>query len=231
MPVNEKGIYAGVSVRPVAVWQFNAYADLFQFPWLKYRVNAPSKGYDYLIQASYQPNKLFTMYVRYRNKNKPVDSSGNGIIDYPVSQVRQSLRLNLSQQLSALLVVNSRMELVWNNHQTKNKSEGFLGYMEGKYDRKKLATIFRLQYFETTNYDSRIYVYESDVLYGFSVPAFYDKGLRYCFNIHYRLTRNFECWLRWSQTIYTDQKTLGSGLDETASNRRSEIKVQIQFVF
>jgi hypothetical protein len=43
------------------------------------------------------------------------------------------------------------------------------------------AAVLRLQYFETDSYNSRIYAYENDVLYSYSIPAFYDKGFRYYF--------------------------------------------------
>lgn len=230
-PGNEKGVYTGIAIRPVQGWQLNVYADFFQFPWIKYLVNAPVHGYEYLVQLNYQPNKQFGTYVRYRNKNKPADSSGNGIIYYPQNQVKQNLRLHLGQQLSANLSISSRVELMWFNHQQKNKEQGFLSYVEAGYGRKKLSANLRLQYFETNSYNSRIYVYESDVLYGFSVPAFYDKGFRYYFNLHYNTTNRFQCWLRWAQTVYLNKNVIGSAMDEIKGHSRSEIKIQIQYNF
>jgi hypothetical protein len=230
-PVNEKGIYTGIVIRPVPAWQLNAYVDFFQFPWIKYLVNAPSRGYDYLIQLNYQPNKQFGMYVRYKNKNKPADSSGNGIIYYPQDLVKQNLRIHLSQQLSTVFSITSRVELLWFNHQIKSFEQGFLSYVQGSYDRRKLSANLRLQFFETNSYDSRIYVYESDVLYGFSIPAFYDKGFRYYFNFNFDVTKKLKFWLRWAQTIYNDKNVIGSGLDEIKGKLRSEMKVQIQYNF
>ncbi|MDQ3552116.1 MAG: helix-hairpin-helix domain-containing protein, partial [Bacteroidota bacterium] len=81
------------------------------------------------------------------------------------------------------------------------------------------------------SYNSRIYAYESDVLYSYSIPPFYDKGFRYYFNINYDLSRSFSCWLRWSQTIYENRKSIGSGLDEIVGNKRSDIKLQLRYIF
>jgi hypothetical protein len=231
MPVNEKGLYAGMAIRPAQGWQLNAYADFFQFPWLKYLVNAPTRGYDYLAQLNYQPNKEFGMYVRYKNKNKPIDSSGNGVIYYPQDQVKQNLRVHLSQQLSSNVSIDSRLELMWFNHRQKNNEQGFLSYVEGAYAWRKLAANLRLQYFETNSYNSRIYVYESDVLYSFSIPAFYDKGFRYYINLHYYASKKLQWWLRFAKTIYADKTIIGSGLDEIHSNAHSDIRVQLQYSF
>jgi len=75
------------------------------------------------------------------------------------------------------------------------------------------------------------YVYESDVLYGFSIPAFYDKGFRYYLNINYGITKKLKCWLRWAHTVYARKKSIGSGLDEIPGSVRSDIRLQIQYSF
>jgi hypothetical protein len=230
-PVNEKGIYAGIAIRPGAGWQLNAYGDFFQFPWIKYLVNAPTKGYDYLVQLNCQPNKQFGMYVRFRNKNKPLDSSGNGIIYYPENQIKKTLRLHLSQQVSSDLSLTTRVEMLWFDRKTSNAELGFLSYMEGSYRLQKFSANLRLQYFETGTYNSRIYVYESDVLYSFSIPAFYDKGFKYYLNLHTDINKRLQCWLRLAQTIYPDKSFIGSGLDEIGGRRKTEAKIQFAYIF
>lgn len=229
LPNNEKGFYAGVAIRPMTGWQLNAYADFFQFPWIKYLVNAPSRGHDYLVQLNYQPDKQFGMYIRFRNKNKPLDGSGNGIINYPQDQLKQNLRMHLTQQLSANFSLTERVDMLWLN-KTKNFEQGYLIYVQGSYVWKRIAANLRLQYFETNDYNSRIYTYESDVLYSFSIPAFYDKGFRYYINLNYRLARNFEVWLKCAQTLYNDGTKIGSALDEIEGNAKTEIKIQLRCV-
>ena len=230
-PVNEKGFYAGLLLRPASGWQLNAYADFFQFPWIRYLVNAPSNGFDYLVQLNYQPNKLFGMYLRFRDQNKPTDSSGSGAIYFPGDQLKQNFRIHLFQQLTRPFSINTRVELLWFNHQFKYGEQGFLGYVEGMYQQDKLSGSLRLQYFETNSYSSRIYVYESDVLYSFSIPAFYDKGFRYYLNAQYDLGRKLHCWLRFAQTVYRDKNIIGSGLDQINGNKKTEVKAQLLYVF
>jgi hypothetical protein len=109
------------------------------------------------------------------------------------------------------------------------QEEGFLGFIEGSYKISKLKANVRFQYFETVGYNSRIYAYESDVLYSFSVPAFFNKGFRYYLNFDYDISKRCTVWLRWAQTIMADQQKLGSGLDEINGDRRTEIKVQVVY--
>ena len=230
-PVNEKGFYTGLLLRPAAGWQLNAYADFFRFPWIKYLVNAPTNGFDYLVQLNYQPNKLFGMYLRFRNQNKPTDSSGSGIIYYPADQLKQNFRIHVFQQLSNRLSINTRVEMLWFNQRLESREYGFLSYVEAAYVWKGISANFRLQYFETNSYNSRIYVYESDVLYSFSIPAFYDKGYRCYFNAHYDITKKLQCWLRLARTIYINKKVISSAFDEIDGNKKTEAKVQLLYSF
>ena len=89
----------------------------------------------------------------------------------------------------------------------------------------------RLSYFETGGYNSRLYAYESDVLYYFSIPVLYDKGYRYYFNINYDFSRKLSVWAKWAQTIYKDKTVIGSGLDEITGNRKSEARIELLYKF
>ena len=88
-----------------------------------------------------------------------------------------------------------------------------------------------LQYFETDSYNSRMYAYEDDILYSFSIPVFYGKGYRYYFNIKYDINKKLSFWMRWSQTIYKDQNTIGTGLDQINGNTKSTLELQGIYTF
>ena len=89
----------------------------------------------------------------------------------------------------------------------------------------------RLQYFETDGYNSRLYAYESDVLYGYSIPVFYDKGYRYYINANYDVSKKLSFWVRFAQTLFPDKNTIGSGLDEIKGHTKSEVAVQAIWQF
>ena len=76
---------------------------------------------------------------------------------------------------------------------------------------KPYAASMRLQYFETNGYNSRLYAYENDVLYSFSIPVFYDKGYRYYLNINYDINSKLSVWIKWAQTIYKDKNLIEIG--------------------
>ena len=60
---NEQGMYIGMQWTPFARWKLSAYADVFRFPWLKYGVDAPSTGKEYMLQLDYTPSRNLSVYV------------------------------------------------------------------------------------------------------------------------------------------------------------------------
>ena len=122
--------------------------------------------------------------------------------------------------------------MLWYDKKGDNNEKGFLGFADIGYKPmlKPFSGILRLQYFETDGYNSRLYAYENDVLYSYSIPAFFDKGFRYYLNLNYDLTRKLTLWVRWAQTIFRDKKSIGSGLDEIEGNSRSELRLQVRLI-
>jgi hypothetical protein len=232
-PTNETGLYAGISLRPVSGWRLDMYADFYKFPWLKYLVDAPSSGKDFLAQLTYTPNKQLEIYTRFRSETKQSNQPDNTTVtNYLIAIPKQNWRTQINYKLDRTVTLRNRIEILWFNKNSDNPENGFLNFFDilCKPLLKPFSGNLRLQYFETDGYDSRIYAYENDVLYGYSIPGFYDKGWRYYLNFNYDLKKNLSFWFRWAQTIYQDKKTVGSGLDEIAGNKKTEIKLQLIWI-
>jgi len=233
-PTNETGFYTGITIRPTSAWRLDAYGDVYKFPWLKYLVDAPSSGRDFLAQLTYTPNKQLEIYTKYRVETKQSNQPDNSTTtNYLVTIPRQNWRMQVSYKLNQAIALRNRVELLWYDNNGMNKENGFLDFFDFVYRPllKPFSGIIRLQYFETDGYNSRIYAYENDVLYSYSIPAFFDKGFRYYFTLNYDISKKMSLWLRWAQTIYSDQNSIGSGLDEISGNHKSEIKVQARWLW
>lgn len=229
MPSNEKGLYTGLALRPLNTIQINAYADFFSFPFIRYRIDAPGRGRDYVLHVSYKPSKIFEMYLRYRNEVKNLNAK-NETFNYAELKSRQNVRLHFLNNISKSFQVKGRVELNWFNRKAADREEGFLTYLEGSYSGfQKWSANTRVQYFETGGYNSRIYAYENDVLYSFSIPPFFNKGFWYYFNANYDLTKHISVWIRFAQSRFKDRESIGSGLDKIERNSRSEVKMQIVY--
>ena len=233
-PTNESGFYSGITINPVDYLRIDAYADFYHFPWLKYRTDAPTTGNDYMIQLTYKPNREVEIYTRYRTENKAINYNPYDLALNPViGKLKQGLRTQFSYKLDKTFTFRSRVELVWYDKRGDDPQNGFLIYADLLYKPllKPLSGNIRLLYFETDGYNSRMYAYENDVLYGYSIPVFYDKGYRYCLNLNYDVTRKLSMWARFAQTIYPNKNIIGSGLDLIIGNKKTEVKLQAIYSF
>ena len=95
---------------------------------------------------------------------------------------------------------------------------------------KPIEVSFRYGLFETDSYDTRIYTYENDVLYSFSIPAFYEKGSRVYLMIDYNITRKLELWARIGQTVFYNKNITSEGaINEINGPAKTEVKLQIRY--
>jgi hypothetical protein len=202
-PSNEKGIYAGLTLRPKHQWEIDAYADLFMFPWLRYTTDAPSVGREYMIQVMYSIRRQGQLYIRVRDEikmnNEPFSTSNikEGVRLERKINCRAQLELNYNKSIT----LRNRVEIL-NLHQGDAlQQSGFLCFLDLLYKPmiKPYAFNIRLQYFEADSYDSRVYAYENDVMYQFSIPAFYGQGYRGYINGRLKMGKNWNIWIRYAR--------------------------------
>ncbi len=234
LPGNEYGLYTGISIRPATGWKLDAYIDVYRFPWLRSGVDAPGRGADRVIQVSYAPSRETLIYTRFRSESKQANQPDNeSVTNYLVFLPRQSWRTQINTRLSPAFFWRNRVEMVWYNRQGKEPETGFLGFTDLllRPPGKAWSGGIRLQYVETEGYNSRIYAFENDVLYSYSIPAFFDQGFRYYVNFQLEAGKRISVWLKWSQTIFTVQNG-NTELEEGYTGPvRSAIKLQIRYIF
>jgi hypothetical protein len=236
VPINENGFYSGLSIKPAYGFRVDLYADVYKFPWLKFRVNRPSTGSDYLAQLTWKPNKQLEIYTRYRSETKAINNGATANTDPRIYETnntpRKIWRIHSTYKISPAITIKNRAEMIWYNIKP-TQEQGFLMYADFVYKpmMSALSLNTRLQYFETDGFNTRIYAYENDVLYGYSIPSFSGKGYRWYINANYDVNKKLSTWLRLSQTYMPEAKSIGSGNDEILKNRKTELRLQLIYTF
>ncbi len=231
---NEQGVVAALNFKPIKFWEVSGYADFFSSSWLKYGVSAPSRGQEYLVQASYSPKSSLTFNIRYRykqkEKNQTVDTAQ---VAYVLPYNNQSFRLHCAFSPARSIELKSRIEFSWYNTEGSATERGVILYQDISYRPERLPLVLsaRFAIFDTDSWDTRIYAYESDLLYSFSIPAYYSQGTRFYLLAKYSFSDRFDFWIRYSQTYFANVETIGTGLDEIDGPTRSDIKAQIRIKF
>jgi len=237
MPVNEIGFYTGFSIKPHIKWRIDLYADMYSFPWLKYRLDEPSGGFAYLVQLSWTPDKQTELYTRFRYRMKPLNiEDEEASFTVPGVQTLQHWRTHFSRQLNRTLLIRSRVEVCLFNHRyLTTPATGYLFFVDILYKppRSWLSANMRVQAFEAENYDTRIYAYENDVLFVSSTPSFYNNGVRCYTNLKAKVKVKFlsnsalTLNLKLATTVYNNISYTGTGSTKIPHNRISAVKLQV----
>lgn len=228
---NEEGLYTGFSVKLTRRWLLNTYFDSYRSPWLRYLIDAPSHGTDYLAEMQYNPGKTSQFYLRYRHEEKSRNQSNNTTpVDYITQTVKELYRLNVQYKLSETFAAKSRIEFSQYSDPINGKLQGTLIFQDISYTTpfKRFTMSGRFAIFSIDDYNARVYATEQDVLYQYAVPLYQNSGIRYYAVTHIRITRRFDLWLKYSKTQYSNVKTIGSGLEKIEGNTLSDLRVQVR---
>jgi hypothetical protein len=231
---NERGTFLGAKVRLNSAWTINTYADYFSFPWMKYLVDAPSKGNEFLFQPVYKPNKVLEIYARYRQQLRQKNSRDNdGTVTAIEDVVQRNYRFNLSYKVSEAITVKSRLEYVSIHRESNAPEDGWVFSQDIVIRPKSSPFDLSLRYalFDTDSYDTRIYTFENNALYVFSAPSYYYQGSRAYILLRYSFLRHCDLWVRYGTYIYADRTSLSSGAEEITGNRKTDLTVQFRVTF
>ena len=228
--INERGLYYGIKIRPFSKWEINGYYDRFSFPWLRYQVDAPSGGYEYLGRITFRPSRQVVLYSQYRVENKGKNYPGNTTnIDYVEQAERVNYLFNIDYNSGQILSLRSRVQ--FNTYQLGKESSGYMVWQDVNFDFGRTRVSTRYSIFDTDNWDTRQYAFEKDVLYAFSIPAFYGRGTRVYVLLQQKFTRKIDFWIKYAVTQYRDRNEIGTGLEAISGNTASTIRAQIRYKF
>ena len=228
-PINEQGFYWGMKYSPSKKWQLAAYYDRFRFPWMRFLVDAPSEGYEYLARLTYRPSRSIQLYGQFRQevreKNYRDDTSNFNTIP---------LVNNFSEyhdyKAEEIVSLRARVQFSSYEHEAP-KTQGYVLVQDVNLDFGKVRFSTRFALFDTDDYDNRQYVYEKDVLYYFFIPAYYGRGFRNFYMVQLKAGKNIDIWAKWAYTKYRNQETIGSGLEQINGDLRNDIRIQMRVKF
>jgi hypothetical protein len=190
---NEQGMYLGADIRYIRRWQINVYADVWRHPWLRYGVSAPSRGREFLARVIWTKSKSFSAYALWQSETKERDSDVEGVFGL-LENRRDRLRLHASYKVSSGVELRSRIEWTTFTVQDGPRSYGFIAYQEAAIKPLSfpLTATVRYAVYDTDNYDTRVFAFETDLFSAISIPALSGQGARAYLNLSWRVNK----WLR-----------------------------------
>jgi hypothetical protein len=233
MVQNEQGVYLGMQLAPTAHWKLSGYADFFRFPWMKYQVDAPSSGDEYMAMAEYLVRDRFSTSLRYRYRqresNRDVGTPETGILPYCQHRLRWQMNLRPSVELQLRTTAEAS---VYTEEQGRASRGWILSQSAAwKPSRIPLQADLYLAGFRTDDFFSRFSSYEKKLLYVYNTPFLYGKGMRMSAVGRYFLTTKLSLSAKLSWTHFFEGETNGSGLETINGRNRTDLNLMMQWKF
>lgn len=230
---NEIGLYTGVRLQVADDWHVAAYVDQYQFPWLRFSVPRPSSGIDARVVATYEPRPWLSSHVQVRAERETAGTERRGPSGRRLAalrtETRQSARWHLAYTFREGLTLRTRLQGSRFATAEAGVSRGLLlaqGLRVRPIDELKLDA--RIALFDTDGYSARIYAYEHDLLYSFSIPVLYGQGRRSYVLARYAPTEALTLEAKYGVTWYPHRQTIGTGRTATEGPQVREVRVQVR---
>lgn len=235
-PQNEKGVYIGLRHILNEKIVLSGYFDQFQFATPRFGTTQPTAGFDVLALTEIDFDRNLKVYVLARSETKDeeyiaLNQMGNEEIKLG-QEKRSSIRINFEYKVSPSVRMRSRLEVLRSKAAGVDWESGFLLYQDLRIEPlSKLRIDGRITLFDTDSFSTRIYQFESDLLYVMSNTVLYDQGQRAYVTVKYDATSFLDIWFKYGVTVFEDRPVISSGLNEIEGNIRNSIGVQIRLQF
>ena len=216
---DENGGYLGFEISRLKNWRFSGYGDVFYFSGYKYGLGDAVKtlGYDAMAELQYHHSTISSfseaahsvipqwwLSLRLRAKQKGDLSTYSARAQFDWSRGPWSLRTTADANITP--------DQSTTNPLTTNPLTPYgvslsqdISYTLPLREGTGLGFHFRLQAFDAREWANRIYTYEHDVLYAYSIPATYGLGGRAYLCLRWQIIPQLALYFRASETIYAQK--------------------------
>jgi hypothetical protein len=196
---NETGLFGNFSFEAAKHLFISAGSDVEQFPWLKYLCSSPTWGMRHEIRLRAEPTEKMKFELSFYKKMTMTDIKGTNAIPQLEKLITSSFKGVARYSPYENLALTFRIDY---RNANPSGSNGVLMLQDINYTFRKipLTIWFRYCIFNTDSWDSRIYTYENDLLYSFSIPAFSGEGSRSYIMAKWEIGKRTEVRLKYGVT-------------------------------
>ena len=221
---NEHGVYLGINWQPARSWLIQGYADYAHFSWPRYRISAPSDAFDAMVTTKYSQQK-WSLEGRYRLHLRQQDNSTK---DRLINRTDHQVRLNWSYTVAPKLTLRTQANAVSKATEQGNQ-KGIMLCEEAAWKGRRLQIDANFGWFNTDDYNSRIYYFEKSVLYDHTSTMYYGQGIHYTLMAKAELGKRLTLAAKMMVTNYFDRSFISSGLQQVDRSSMTDMLVQLRY--
>lgn len=234
---NEAGFYSGINLMPFKGLEINAYYDQFKFPYRSYSDPVSIQGNDFLANVMWAVSKDLVINFRYKNENKEDTRTVQDEFGRDIKQIdnrnQMNFRLGFDYDVSDRIRVRSRYDYVFVKYDLfGGNNKGNMFFTDLRFVLLRGLTFStRFIYFDTEDYDSRLYEYEEDIRGVMSNLGLYGKGTRWYLIAKFKPYGFLEISAKYAKTYMDGTKTIGSGNDLIHTDINDKLNVGMEIFF
>lgn len=210
---NETGLTGSFSLEAMKHLFIFGGADIHFFPWLKYRTTGPSSGSKQEIRILYTPDEKIEAEFSFRLRTAMTDFDKTAGIPEPQKINIRTFKGIVRYMASENLKFSARLDYCTES-QGPGKGVMFLHDTAVRLKRLPLSIWFRYSIFSTDSWNSRIYAYENDLLYSFSVPALSGRGSRNYIMVSWKISDKADLRIKYGITSKMSEGNLQAVSEE-----------------
>jgi hypothetical protein len=242
-PVNERGLYFGVAIKPHTSLRIASYLDVYSTLEPTSTVPEPVRGIDLFSEARWEASRHSTLLLRASIEQK-TDAvtlrDGRVSTRIAFARTRATLRTEwfftppstAARWLDGIRF-RARLEGVRVDFSSVKPEEfGWLGFAElGWKPAQTLQILARCTAYSTASFDSALWQFEPHVAGVLANTAVFGSGLRYLAVCSWQPSDWLFVWLRGEATIRYGAQSMGSGQLEIPGNTDTRITAQVECRF
>lgn len=214
---DENGGYLGFEVTRLKSWKFTGYGDAFYFSGYKYGLgnDTSTVGYDAMLEAQYiRPDWRISLRARARKKGASTYSV-RAIFDWQ----RDGWSLRTTADFNHSPFTNNQSPLPYGLSLAQDVAYSFASV--------PLSLRVRAQAFDAREWANRIYLYEHDVLYAYSIPATYGLGGRFYLCLRWQIIPQLVLYFRASETVYAPKWATAHDRSQTRTDLHLLLRAEL----
>jgi hypothetical protein len=170
--------------------------EIQEYPWFRYRTSSPSYRIKREIRMRFIPSEKLLIEGAYYYNLSTADSYERNRIPELKKLTTRSFSTSFRYSIYDNLTLGTRIYYKLAEH-TESRGMLLLQEMNYKFRNIPLTLWVRYSLFNTDDWDTRIYTYENDLLYSYSIPALYGRGSRNYLMADWRISDKAEVRLKY----------------------------------
>lgn len=195
----------------------SAGCDYSKYPWLRYRCSSPSYSLREEVRIKYLPLQNLSGEVLYNHRVSTHDISESEGVPGLGETISDYGRLSVRYSPVEKVTLTTRMDykvVEFSSEKGMMLSQD-ISYRFGKVP---LTCWFRHSLFSTESWETRLYAYENDLLYSFSIPSLSGKGSRSYLMLKYEFKDFAEVRIKY-------------GITSLQEDNKEDLKFQMRLFF